>query len=167
MNTTMTGPNRKNCALETHAAALPGNTSWSAVSTLRRTMGSRVMNTAPNSVGELTGQLVVEVPDRHGAPAGLVQWVKGRSGREVTIQFMRHPDVAFILATGGMNMVRAAYSSGTPAIGVGPGNAPTWVCADADLDLVASSVVASKSFDYGVVCASEHNLVVDRPRQPA
>jgi acyl-CoA reductase-like NAD-dependent aldehyde dehydrogenase len=91
-----------------------------------------------------------------------VQWVRNRVGRETTRQFMRHPDVAFILATGGMSMVRAAYSSGTPAIGVGPGNAPTWICADADLDLAAEAVIASKAFDNGVVCASEHNLLVDR-----
>jgi acyl-CoA reductase-like NAD-dependent aldehyde dehydrogenase len=58
-------------------------------------------------------------------------------------------------------MVRAAYSSGTPALGVGPGNAPVWVCADADADLVAQVVVESKSFDNGIICASEHNLVVD------
>jgi acetaldehyde dehydrogenase/alcohol dehydrogenase len=113
-------------------------------------------------VGNLTGELITQVLERHGAPAGLVQWVKERSGRETTLQFMSHPDVAFILATGGMKMVRAAYSSGTPAIGVGPGNAPTWVSADADPDLAAEAIIASKSFDNGVVCASEHNLVVDR-----
>jgi len=58
-------------------------------------------------------------------------------------------------------VVRAAYSSGTPAIGVGPGNAPVWVCADADPDSVADAVITSKSFDNGIICASEHNLVVD------
>jgi acyl-CoA reductase-like NAD-dependent aldehyde dehydrogenase len=113
-------------------------------------------------VGNLTGVLINAVLERHGAPTGLVQWVKKRSGRETTLQFMRHPDVAFILATGGAGMVQAAYSSGTPSIGVGPGNAPTWVCADADLDAAARAIVDSKSFDNGVVCASEHNLVVDR-----
>jgi acetaldehyde dehydrogenase/alcohol dehydrogenase len=113
-------------------------------------------------VADRTGRLISEVLERHGAPAGLVQWVQNRTGREITMQFMRHPDVAFILATGGMSIVRAAYSSGTPAIGVGPGNAPTWICADADLDQAAEAVIASKAFDNGVVCASEHNLVVDR-----
>jgi acyl-CoA reductase-like NAD-dependent aldehyde dehydrogenase len=80
---------------------------------------------------------------------------------------MRHPDVAFILATGAAGVVRAAYSSGTPAIGVGQGNAPTWICADADPAQVARAVVASKSFDNGIICASEHNLVVDRAIRPA
>jgi acyl-CoA reductase-like NAD-dependent aldehyde dehydrogenase len=58
-------------------------------------------------------------------------------------------------------MVHAAYSSGTPAIGVGAGNAPVWICADANLDEAAQIVVQSKSFDNGVICASENNLVVD------
>ncbi|HRD77390.1 MAG TPA: aldehyde dehydrogenase family protein, partial [Hyphomicrobiaceae bacterium] len=72
---------------------------------------------------------------------------------------MRHKDVAFILATGGASMVKAAYSSGKPAIGVGPGNAPTFVAPDADLTHAAASIVASKSFDNGLICGSEHNLV--------
>jgi acyl-CoA reductase-like NAD-dependent aldehyde dehydrogenase len=75
---------------------------------------------------------------------------------------MRHNDVTFILATGGANMVKAAYSSGTPAIGVGQGNAPAWICADADVDAAARLVVQSKSFDNGVICGSEQHLVVDR-----
>ena len=106
-------------------------------------------------------KLIASVLVRHGAPTDLVQWVHGRSSRETTHQFMRHSDVAFILATGGAGMVRAAYSSGTPAIGVGPGNAPVWVCADADPEAVADAVIVSKSFDNGIICASEHNLVVD------
>jgi hypothetical protein len=61
---------------------------------------------------------------------------------------MRHPGVSMILATGGTAMVKAAYSSGTPAIGVGPGNAPAWVRADADVEAAARIVVASKAFDH-------------------
>ena len=75
---------------------------------------------------------------------------------------MRHPGVSMILATGGTAMVKAAYSSGTPAIGVGPGNAPAWVCADADVEAAARIVVASKAFDHGIICGSENNLVIDR-----
>ena len=67
-----------------------------------------------------------------------------------------------ILATGGTSMVRAAYSSGTPASGVGPGSAPAWVCADADVEAAARMVVASKAFHHGIICGSENNLVVDR-----
>jgi acetaldehyde dehydrogenase/alcohol dehydrogenase len=64
-------------------------------------------------------------------------------------------------------MVRAAYSSGTPAIGVGPANTPTLICADADPDQVAQAVVMSKSFDNGLICGAEHNLIVERPlREP-
>jgi acetaldehyde dehydrogenase/alcohol dehydrogenase len=74
---------------------------------------------------------------------------------------MRHKDIAFILATGGPSMVQAAYSSGTPAIGVGPGNAPVFVCGDADPEAVAQMVIDSKSFDNGILCGSENNLVVD------
>jgi acetaldehyde dehydrogenase / alcohol dehydrogenase len=75
---------------------------------------------------------------------------------------MRHPGVSMILATGGAAMVKAAYSSGTPAIGVGAGNAPAWVCADADVEAAAQMVVASKGFDHGIICGSENNLVADR-----
>jgi acyl-CoA reductase-like NAD-dependent aldehyde dehydrogenase len=118
-------------------------------------------------VGNRTGELIAAVLDRHGAPASLVQWIYGRVDRQTTRQLMQHPLTALILATGSASMVRAAYSSGTPAIGVGPGNAPAWVCADANSDRVAEMIVASKSFDNGIICASEHNLVVDAAIQPA
>ena len=81
--------------------------------------------------------------------------------RKMTTKFMRHRGVSLILATGGTGLVRAAYSSGTPAIGVGPGNAPAWICDDADLDAAAAAVVTSKTFDNGMTCGAEHNLVVD------
>jgi acyl-CoA reductase-like NAD-dependent aldehyde dehydrogenase len=74
---------------------------------------------------------------------------------------MAHQGVSLVLATGGQSLVQAAYSSGTPAIGVGPGNAPAWICADADLDAAARAIVVSKTFDNGVICGAEHNLVVD------
>jgi acyl-CoA reductase-like NAD-dependent aldehyde dehydrogenase len=74
--------------------------------------------------------------------------------------FLSHPGVSLILATGGAGMVKAAYSSGTPAIGVGPANTPTLICADADPDQVAQAVVLSKSFDNGLICGAEHNLIV-------
>jgi acyl-CoA reductase-like NAD-dependent aldehyde dehydrogenase len=112
-------------------------------------------------VGNQTGQLIAAVLAEHRAPAHLVQWLRGRVDRHTTRALMEHPGVALILATGSAQMVRAAYSSGTPALGVGPGNAPAWVCGDADVDTVARAVVASKSFDNGIICASEHNLVVD------
>jgi acyl-CoA reductase-like NAD-dependent aldehyde dehydrogenase len=89
-----------------------------------------------------------------------VQWIKNRTDRKKTMMFMKHPDVSFILATGGPSIVQAAYSSGTPAIGVGSGNAPVLVCSDADPESVARKVIQGKSFDNGVICGSENNLVV-------
>jgi acetaldehyde dehydrogenase/alcohol dehydrogenase len=112
-------------------------------------------------VGERTGTIIRAALERHGAPADLVQWVKGRTSRRRTARFMSHPGIGLVLATGGPSMVKAAYSSGTPAIGVGAGNAPAWIAADADLDHAAQSVIASKSFDNGVICGSEQHLVVD------
>lgn len=118
-------------------------------------------------VGNKTGELLQEVLRAHDAPVELIQWVKVRVNRKKTQRFMAHPDVSLVLATGGPGMVRAAYSSGNPAIGVGQGNAPTWVAADADLQAAAQAIVMSKSFDNGLICGSEHNLVVDRSvREP-
>ncbi|MDO5115012.1 MAG: acetaldehyde dehydrogenase (acetylating) [Synergistaceae bacterium] len=78
---------------------------------------------------------------------------------EATDSLMRHTDVALILATGGAAMVRAAYSSGTPAIGVGPGNGPSFIEQSADLKLAVRQIVASKTFDNGTVCASEQSII--------
>jgi acyl-CoA reductase-like NAD-dependent aldehyde dehydrogenase len=105
--------------------------------------------------------IVQAVLQRHGTPSGIVQLVRDRGSRQRTARFMRHPDVSLIVATGGAAMVKAAYSSGTPALGVGAGNAPVWVGSDADLEYVAACVVASKSFDNGLVCGAEQHLVVD------
>jgi acyl-CoA reductase-like NAD-dependent aldehyde dehydrogenase len=113
-------------------------------------------------VGARTMELLREVLVRHGASADLVQSVPRRPTRRTTAALMHHPGVSMILATGGTAMVKAAYSSGTPAIGVGPGNAPAWVCADADVEAAARMIVASKAFDHGLICGSENNLVVDR-----
>ena len=113
-------------------------------------------------VGARTVDLLRQVLARNGAPANLVQNAPRRPTRRATAALMRHPGVSMILATGGTAMVKAAYSSGTPAIGVGPGNAPAWVCSDADVEAAARTVVASKAFDHGIVCGSENNLVVDR-----
>ena len=95
-----------------------------------------------------------------GAPVDLIQWVKRGQSRAKAESLMRHPKVSMVLATGGAAMVKAAYGSGTPTIGVGPGNAPVVICEDADLQHAAECVVISKSFDNGLVCGSENNLVV-------
>jgi len=104
---------------------------------------------------------VTNVLRTHGAPVDLIQSVRARSSRQRTARFMAHPGVSLVVATGGPGMVRAAYRSGTPAIGVGSGNAPTWIAPDADLPAAAEAIVASKSFDNGLICGAEHNLVVD------
>jgi acyl-CoA reductase-like NAD-dependent aldehyde dehydrogenase len=119
---------------------------------------------ASKSVAAAVDDVVQGVLARHGAPNGLVQLVKERASRQRTGRFMRHPDVAVILATGGTAMVKAAYSSGKPAIGVGTGNAPVWIAPDADLEQAARCVVESKSFDYGLVCGAEQHLVVTEDR---
>ena len=108
-----------------------------------------------------TVQIIREVLARHDVNPDLVQTPELAPRRELTSLLMSHRDISFILATGGTNMVRSAYRSGTPSIGVGKGNAPVWVCADAQLERVAQQIVESKSFDNGVVCGSENNLLVD------
>ena len=112
------------------------------------------------NVGRYTAKLIREALCAHGAPADLVQLTSG-GNRARTARFMRHPDVSLILATGGSSMVKEAYSSGTPTIGVGSGNAPAWVCADADINAAAKMIVSSKSFDNGIICGSENHLIVD------
>ncbi len=111
-------------------------------------------------VGNKAGEIIKDTLRKHGAPENLVQWVKDRSSRAKTAMFMAHKDVSFILATGGSSMVKAAYSSGTPAIGVGMGNTPVLICEDADVNKVAGLVISSKSFNNGIVCGSEHNLII-------
>ena len=115
---------------------------------------------AAAGVGARTVALVGDVLAAHRAPVALLQSVE-RASRTRTAMFMRHPQVSLILATGGTAMVRAAYSSGTPAIGVGSGNVPALVCADADPVAAAGAVVESKAFDHGIICGSEDNLVVE------
>lgn len=111
-------------------------------------------------VGKRTCDIIRSVLERHGAPADLVQPILKRSSRQKTVMYMNHPGISLILATGGSSMVKAAYSSGTPAIGVGSGNAPVLICSDADIAKAAKNIVMSKSFDNGVICGSENNLVV-------
>jgi acetaldehyde dehydrogenase/alcohol dehydrogenase len=94
------------------------------------------------------------------APEHCVQWVSV-SSRDETHQLMSHKTLALILATGGGGLVHAAYSSGTPAIGVGAGNVPVFVDKSADVAFAAEQIVYSKTFDYGTVCASEQAIVAE------
>lgn len=111
-------------------------------------------------VSNQVGALIQQVLRAHDAPLDLVQWATAGNHRQTTTGLMSHPQVGLVLATGGSAMVKAAYRSGTPAIGVGPGNAPVLISADADVTHAARSAVLSKSFDNGLICGAENNLVV-------
>lgn len=102
------------------------------------------------------------VIESYGLPSSIVQLPDLPPSRQLTQMMMSHRQLDFILATGGESVVKAAYQSGTPSIGVGKGNAPVWVCSDADVEQAAQHIVSSKAFDNGVVCGSENNLLVDR-----
>lgn len=95
-----------------------------------------------------------------GAPAGAINCMTTVT-LEGTQELMKHRDVAVILATGGMGLVRAAYSSGKPAYGVGPGNAPAYIEQTANVKKAVRDVVTGKTFDNGVLCSSENSVVVD------
>ncbi|MFF5439257.1 bifunctional acetaldehyde-CoA/alcohol dehydrogenase [Streptomyces achromogenes] len=95
-----------------------------------------------------------------GAPEHCVQWIEAPSV-EATGVLMRHPGVSLILATGGNAMVRAAYSAGKPALGVGAGNVPAYVHKSAELRRAVNDLVLSKSFDNGMICASEQAVILD------
>jgi acyl-CoA reductase-like NAD-dependent aldehyde dehydrogenase len=112
-------------------------------------------------LGTAVGNIIRRVVEAHGAPTDLVQWIDRLGSRALTRKFMRHPGVSIVLATGGPELMTAAYSSGKPAIAVGPGNAPSWICADADLPRAARAIVSSKAFDNGLTAGTEDNLVVD------
>ena len=94
-----------------------------------------------------------------GAPADIIGWIDVPSV-ELSGQLMRHPDIACILATGGPGMVTAAYSSGNPALGVGPGNTAAVIDETADIKMAVSSIIMSKTFDNGMICASEQSVIV-------
>jgi acetaldehyde dehydrogenase/alcohol dehydrogenase len=96
-----------------------------------------------------------------GAPEYCIQMISAGS-KESTQQIMAHKSIALILATGGTGMVHAAYSSGNPAIGVGPGNVPVFIDESADIPFAVSSIIRSKTFDNGTVCASEQAIVVEK-----
>lgn len=105
-------------------------------------------------------ELMAEAGHRAGLPDGAIGWMSTVT-LEGTSELMKHRDVAVILATGGMGLVRAAYSAGKPAYGVGPGNAPCYIEASADVPKAVSDIIAGKSFDNGVLCSSPNSVVVD------
>ena len=102
-------------------------------------------------------RIVREAAEAAGAPKGIIDWISVPS-LELTNELMRDADI--ILATGGPGMVNAAYSSGTPALGVGPGNTPVIIDSTADIKLAVNSIIHSKTFDNGMICASEQSVTV-------
>ncbi|HBZ81978.1 MULTISPECIES: acetaldehyde dehydrogenase (acetylating) [Brevibacillus] len=106
-------------------------------------------------------RVVQAAAERAGAPAGLIACIT-QPTLAAYRELMHHSLTDLILATGGTAMVKAAYSSGKPAYGVGPGNVPVYVHASADIPTAIRQVVQSKTFDYGTICASEQSLVVDQ-----
>ncbi len=108
----------------------------------------------------VAAKIILDAAVAAGAPEGIVGWIEKPSAA-ASDALMHHPDINLILATGGPGMVRAAYSSGKPAIGVGAGNTPVIIDATADIKMAVSSIVMSKTFDNGVICASEQAVVVE------
>ena len=96
-----------------------------------------------------------------GAPENCILWIEEPSILATRL-LMNHPDVNLILATGGTGMVKAAYSCGKPALGVGPGNVPCYVNKTAKLKTTVNDIVLSKAFDNGMICASEQAVLVDK-----
>jgi acetaldehyde dehydrogenase (acetylating) len=109
-----------------------------------------------------TANLMAQAAVAAGAPEGLIQCMSQVS-LPGTNELMSHRRTAVILATGGSPMVRAAHSQGKPAYGVGPGNVPVYVDRSADLEKAARYIVASKAFDFSVICATEQAVIADRP----
>ena len=102
-------------------------------------------------------KIVLEAAVKAGAPEGIISWIDVPS-LELTNLLMQSADI--ILATGGPGMVKAAYSSGKPALGVGPGNTPAVIDESADITLAVNSIIHSKTFDNGMICASEQSVIV-------
>lgn len=96
-----------------------------------------------------------------GAPENCIQWIEQPS-LEATQGLMNHPGVAIVLATGGGAMVKAAYSTGKPALGVGPGNVPAYIEKTANIKRAVNDLLVSKTFDSGMICASEQAVIVDK-----
>ncbi len=97
-----------------------------------------------------------------GAPEGLINCMR-HTTLEGTRELMRHHEIGVILATGGTGLVRAAYGSGKPAYGVGPGNVPAFIERTADVRKAVADIIAGKTFDYGTICSSEQAIVAEEP----
>ena len=104
-------------------------------------------------------KVVLDAAIEAGAPKDIIGWIDSPS-MELSDALLHHPDIACILATGGPGMVKASYSSGKPALGVGPGNTAAVIDETADIKMAVSSILMSKTFDNGMICASEQSVIV-------
>jgi acetaldehyde dehydrogenase (acetylating) len=107
-----------------------------------------------------TARLMIEAAERAGAPHGVISCMKTPT-LEGTEELMKHPLTSLILATGGTGLVKAAYSAGKPAFGVGPGNVPTYIERSADVPKAVRDILTGKCFDNGTLCSSEQSIVCD------
>lgn len=105
-------------------------------------------------------KIVLKAAVEAGAPEGIIGWIEEPT-MSLSNALMHHPNINLILATGGPGMVKAAYSSGKPAIGVGAGNTPAVIDATANIKMAVSSIIMSKTFDNGMICASEQSVVAE------
>jgi len=121
-----------------------------------------VFNPHPTAArcSKAAAEIMARVAVAAGAPEGAIGCVTSPT-LESSQEMLRHPDIALILATGGSGMVRAAYSAGKPAIGVGPGNVPAVIDGSADVTKAVADIVLSKTFDNGTICASEQAVIVE------
>ena len=106
-------------------------------------------------------RIVRDAAIKAGAPEDCIQWIEHPS-IEATQTLMNHPGVATVLATGGAGMVKSAYSTGKPALGVGPGNVPSYIEKTAKIKRAVNDLIVSKTFDNGMICASEQAVIVDK-----
>ncbi|HIP56543.1 MAG TPA: bifunctional acetaldehyde-CoA/alcohol dehydrogenase [Ignisphaera aggregans] len=106
-------------------------------------------------------KIMYEAARRAGAPEYVIQCIE-RPSIELAQKLMKHRGIDLILATGGKGVVEAAYSSGNPAIGVGPGNVPVYIHSDADIAMAANYILMSKTFDWGILCCAESTIIVHR-----
>jgi len=108
-----------------------------------------------------SARVLYEAAVKNGAPKNCIQWITSPS-IEATNLLMNHPSVSLILATGGSSMVKSAYSAGKPALGVGPGNVPCYIEKTAEVERACTDLMLSKTFDNGMICASEQAVIVDK-----
>jgi acetaldehyde dehydrogenase/alcohol dehydrogenase len=128
-----------------------------------KTRNSIVFSFHPDSQNscEETVKILLKAAIKAGAPKDMLSFIKTPSIKATNI-LLQHNSISLILATGGPAMVKTAYSSGKPALGVGPGNVPCYVEKTADLEKACSDILLSKTFDNGMICASEQTVIVDK-----